>query len=229
MRRTVLQVLGLGLLLAAPDLARAEQDHLVGVGYRSLNINSKQDKQFAFHSFDFAYSMYVGRRWGFSTIVDVGMPLGAKEGDEKVKVTELYAPRWTGDVFAAATHRIAFGTQRFDVMLGVHTGGIQLKSADEFIPFQHMSFGVGFGGRYAAEVSDRIIVHGSVVTAFDFVDFVHGKDLRSAFTVQAIVGAGIRLGTKRHKIMDTARRRDTEAPGDTITDDVELDRVRRTP
>lgn len=227
MRRAILPAIGLAL--ATPQAAQAEQDHLIAVGYRSLNINSKQDKQFAFHTFDFAYSMYVGRRWGFSAIVDVGMPLGGKEGDEKFKVTELYAPRWSGDVFAAATHRIPFGTHRFDVMIGPHVGGIQLKSEDQYIPFQHMAFGVGLGGRYAGEVSDRVVVHASVVTSYDFVDFVHGGDLRSAFTVQVLVGAGVRLGTKRHEVMDTARRKDRDRPTDALTDDVDLEPARRTP
>jgi len=173
----------LGAVLAS-GRAAAEQQHGLAIDYQFTHLTSKEGSNYHFQSVGLSYLVLVGAPWAFQGQLTAMLPVTASQDGNYVDLNTYYSFRFGFDLEAGAARRFHLA-DRLDASVGVgaHLNGILLPGATGYQNFTSLTAGLALTAdlRYAPWGTEGFhTVFGAFATgAIDFIDLIHGEDLRS--------------------------------------------------
>jgi hypothetical protein len=180
----------LGSAVFAAGQAAADQQHGLALDYQFTHLTSKEGSSYHFQSPGLSYLVLVGAPWAFQGQLTAMIPVKASQDGSSVEPSAYYSFRFGLDIEAGAARRFKLRDRlEASVGMGAHLNGIILPGAAGYQNFTSLTLGLALTAdlRYAPWGTEGFhTVFGAFATgAIDFIDLIHGEDLRSGDMVTA--------------------------------------------
>jgi hypothetical protein len=172
-----------GILQGGAARAVADQQHGIGLDYQLTHVTSKEGSSYLLQSPGISYLVLAGHPWAFQGQLTALFPVAASEDGVGINPGAFYVSRVGLDAHAGVARRFKLG-ERFegDLGLGAHLNGILLTGRQGYRHFSSFTLGLGAtaGLRYAPwGTAGAHGVFGAFASGgLDFIDLIHGGDLR---------------------------------------------------
>jgi hypothetical protein len=188
--RGVAASLMLGSALFAPGQASADQQHGLAIDYQFAHLTSKEGSSYHFQSPGLSYLVLVGSPWAFQGQLTALLPVKASQDGKDVDPSTYYSFRFGLDLEAGIARRFKLRDRlEASVGAGAHLNGLILPGASGYQNFTSLTLGLALTAdlRYAPWGTEGFhTVFGAFATgALDFIDLIHGEDLRAGDFVTA--------------------------------------------
>jgi hypothetical protein len=185
----VVALLCLGAVLAS-GRASAEQQHGLAVDYQFTHLTSKEGSSYHFQSLGLSYLALVGAPWAFQGQLTAMLPVKGSQDGTYVDLGQYYSFRFGFDLEAGGARRFQLSDRmEASVGFGAHMNGLILPGASGYQNFTSLTLGLALTAdlRYAPWGTEGFhTVFGAFATgAIDFLDLIHGEDLRAGDMVTA--------------------------------------------
>lgn len=172
------------------ESADADQQHGLGIDYQFTHLTSKEGSNYHFQSPGLSYIVIVGEPWAFQGQLTALIPVKASQDGRDVIPSEFYSFRFGFDLEAGGARRFRLMDRlEADVGVGAHLNGILLPGSTGYQNFTSLTMGLALTAdlRWAPWGTEgfHTVVGAFATGAIDFIDLIHGEDLRSGDMVTA--------------------------------------------